>query len=1174
MIQKDFHIHRNARKKFGIAESFFSVRGNVIFANFQQAQSFAEQINQQKRNENAPESSFVSPAHVNAMGLLHELLHQTIETYREEISADVFAKCERTLSSTLGVESLDNILRTTVELFPPLPVYLNSISAEEYLQGSTNNISNRHVILEELLLIYLQNQNPSLQPFRELFDDSELEERTAYTQLIKQTEEFFEAQPTFGEENLSLFKFLFEPIRRSPDSIMEQLAFVQTHWTKILPRLQHSFSLLQAIDFIKEEGKYFLFKQQAEEERQIQPQTESPIVHQGFFEKESPPVPEYKYVTPEYEPEKFSPDLSWMPRLVLIAKNAFVWLNQLSKKYSRSITRLDEIPDEELDRISNYGITGLWLIGIWNRSAASKRIKHIHGNIDAEASAYSLENYDISDELGGYNAYVNLRERAKHRNLRLACDMVPNHMGMDSEWVIHHPDWFVQTEFPPYPNYSFTGPDLSHNDRVGIFLEDGYWRRSDAAVVFKRLDRFTEDVKYIYHGNDGTNMPWNDTAQLNFLKAEVREAVIQTILHVARLFPVIRFDAAMVLAKKHFQRLWFPQPGTGGAVPSRALFGLTKEQFDALIPIEFWREVVDRVQQEVPDTLLLAEAFWLMEGYFVRTLGMHRVYNSAFMHMLKKEENANFKQSIKNVLEYNPQILKRHVNFMSNPDEETAIAQFGSHDKYFGVCIMMITLPGLPMFGHGQIEGFKEKYGMEYRRAYHEEFPDGHLIYRHEQEIFPLLKKRYIFAEVENFQLYDFYNDDGSLNDDVFVFSNRFGNERALVVYNNTYERASGTVNTSAAQQLVEGTMRQTNLTDALQFSFNPDSFIILKDEISKLEYLRPTREIYEQGFFFKLDGFKVHVFLNFKEDFESEEKPYHQLAERLNGNGVPSIEEELAHLRLEPLHELIKNLLTEQTLATLHYGRKKRKTSVKSLRVLQNNFNDMLNVARSFDRKFIEKENHQERLDAMYSALLELTYEESKTSKKIIVAEELRKFATQHFATSNEENHRGWHVAISWMSLEHLNTLRKSETDIFNDWKLERIFTQAFSKLRPAYGGQKTQNSFRDYELVKLLVVFSKDKEQTFTQRIKKLLDSPLAEQFIGINQWQDELYFSKEKFEELLDWVMIAETVTLIANVKTFSVLKEQLESLLEESTTIRKQAESSGYRFEEFIRKQSNM
>ncbi len=71
-------------------------------------------------------------------------------------------------------------------------------------------------------------------------------------------------------------------------------------------------------------------------------------------------------------------------------------------------------------------------------------------------------------------------------------------------------------------------------------------------------------TRYIYHGNDGTSIPWNDTAQLNYLIPELRESVIQTILHVARNFPIIRFDAAMTLAKKHYQRLWFPLRGLGG----------------------------------------------------------------------------------------------------------------------------------------------------------------------------------------------------------------------------------------------------------------------------------------------------------------------------------------------------------------------------------------------------------------------------------------------------------------------------------------------------------------------------------------------------------------------------------------------------------------------------------
>jgi len=36
-------------------------------------------------------------------------------------------------------------------------------------------------------------------------------------------------------------------------------------------------------------------------------------------------------------------------------------------------------------------------------------------------------------------------------------------------------------------------------------------------------------------------MPWNDTAQLNYLNPEVREAMIQTIIAIAKRFPIIRF---------------------------------------------------------------------------------------------------------------------------------------------------------------------------------------------------------------------------------------------------------------------------------------------------------------------------------------------------------------------------------------------------------------------------------------------------------------------------------------------------------------------------------------------------------------------------------------------------------------------------------------------------------
>ena len=154
---------------------------------------------------------------------------------------------------------------------------------------------------------------------------------------------------------------------------------------------------------------------------------------------------------------------------------------------------------------------------------------------------------------------------------------------------------------------------------------------------------------------------------------------------------------------------------------------------------------------------------------------MHRVYNSAFMHMLRDEDDAGYRQVIKDTLEFDPEILKRYVNFMSNPDEKTAVEQFGKGDKYFGVATVLATLPGLPMLGHGQVEGFGEKYGMEFRRATLDEQPDPWLVARHEREIFPLLHRRAWFAEAHDFLLYDFVTDGGAVDEDVFAYSNGVG---------------------------------------------------------------------------------------------------------------------------------------------------------------------------------------------------------------------------------------------------------------------------------------------------------------------------------------------------------------------------------------------------------------
>jgi len=868
------HITKTSRDTYKFSSDFFNPDGRVAFDSFADARKFAAEMT-------AHRTQPVSASDLYALSLIDEAMRVLVMHFAP---SKVLNDAVTSVNENVGTERLEQTEKKFISEYPPENVYRGEEKVEEYLSKLTNG---KVKTVEELIYVFTHNANPAINPLLDLVDDEPLEP-TAYKNLIAALNTFFaqiaKESPVAGSGGASLFEILRAPSDISPNSLEGQLQFILAKWGDLLGETFVS-RIIRGIDFLREE-----------------------VIRQNWAHGDfKPDIPLQSYSGGEYaEYERYSQDKEWMPRLVLIAKNSYVWLEQLSRKYGRWIKTLDQIPDEELDILRDRGFTGLWLIGLWERSHASQRIKQHMGDADAVASAYSLYSYDIAGDLGGWSALENLRSRSWQRGIRLSADMVPNHMGIDSQWVIEHPDWFLSLPYSPYPSYSFNSENLSDDSRVGVYLEDHYYNKTDASVVFQRKDHHTGDVRYIYHGNDGTSFPWNDTAQLDYSKAEVREAVIQTILHVARNFPVIRFDAAMTLAKKHIQRLWFPEPGAGGAIPSRSEHGMTRAEFDAAIPEEFWREVVDRVAREVPDTLLLAEAFWLLEGYFVRTLGMHRVYNSAFMHMLRDEDNAKYRMAIKNTLEFDPQILKRYVNFMNNPDEKTASEQFGDGDKYFGVCTVLATLPGLPMFGHGQVEGFREKYGMEFRKPKWDEQPNDGLIGGHDWKIFPILHRRYLFADVEQFFLYDLYTNDGHVDENVFAYSNIHQDERGLVIYHNSFAETKGWIKTSAAY-LDKGTgdLRQKSLAEALGLPF--EGYVIFKDYVTHLEYIRSCEELWGKGLYVELQAYQHHVFMDWR---FVDDPQWREIYAALNGAGVDSMQakwDEMFGVKVEVVEEDVK---------------------------------------------------------------------------------------------------------------------------------------------------------------------------------------------------------------------------------------------------------------------------
>lgn len=1102
-VTMEFHISRQARELYGFDESLYSITGNVILPNFLASRVFAKKINDKRKVLNHPEQA-VLPGQINAMGLIDEILHYVTDLYRQENGLNIMGACLETLNKSLGASKVTEALFAFSQHFPNIDVYKGKTTPQAFLSGSTDGIGHNELILEEILMLWLANMNPAFGPYNELFSDTFLTENTVYSKIVEGIKAFFDTVKPFGPDNQNLVDMLRSPAIAVPHSLHGQLQYMRERWGMILGK--YLLRLLSSLDLMKEEERLFW---------------KGGLRSEGYDSSLS-------YGSQDNEPERFSPDKEWMPRVLLVAKSTLVWLDQLTTKYGREIKRLDEIPDEELDSLAHRGFNALWFIGLWERSKASKRIKQMCGNPEAEASAYSLYDYDIAWELGGWEAMASLRERAMKRGIRVASDMVPNHTGIDSRWISHHPDWFLQLDYPPFPSYSYNGADLSQDSNIEVKIEDHYFDRSDAAVVFKHRDKNSGRVRYIYHGNDGTSMPWNDTAQLNYLNPEAREAVIQVILHVARNFSIIRFDAAMTLAKKHIQRLWFPIPGSGGDIASRAEHALSKEDFDKAIPEEFWREVVDRVAKEVPDTLLLAEAFWMMEGYFVRTLGMHRVYNSAFMHMFKKEDNEKYRYTIKNTLEFDPDILKRFVNFMNNPDEETAAVQFGTGDKYFGVATMMVTMPGTPMFGHGQVEGFREKYGMEYRKAYWEEKEDTGLIDRHEREIFPLMHKRYLFAEVADFRLFDFWAPGGQVNQNVFAYSNRHGTEAALVVYNNAYQNCIGWIKTSAGYVVKKSDgskeVRQEDLGSALRLTDNASRFVLMREVNSGLWYIRKSQDLIHSGMYFELGGYQKQVFLDVHEVMDNHEGHFARLHHELNGRGVEDIDEGLKEILLRPLYQSFHDLVNWNTMKDC-YGLARSLDSGTSgfWQTMENKITNFVYRAQEFTGgKGDAHKTAASLIASLKSSVLLIQLPHTMSNEKDLkgalayLDSRIKDPANLPYSFFAKALLGGLGMIVGDTEIEF------QSRSLMDDWFLDRKLKRLFVTL----GMAKTE-SYHLVHMAKLMI-----NNQNWVQESTKEADLPRAllehvfsdeevRNLSGLNRYEGVLYFNREGFDYTIWWL-----------------------------------------------------
>ena len=151
--------------------------------------------------------------------------------------------------------------------------------------------------------------------------------------------------------------------------------------------------------------------------------------------------------------------------------NTRVWLTELSRNLGRRAT-LDDIPDNELDRLAETGFDWIWFLSVWCTGELARKVSRENAEFrrdfeatlpdlqeqDIAGSGFAITGYTVHPDLGGDDALRRLRERLRARGLKLMLDFVPNHMGPDHPWVEDHPEYFVsgtEDDLLKYPqNYT------------------------------------------------------------------------------------------------------------------------------------------------------------------------------------------------------------------------------------------------------------------------------------------------------------------------------------------------------------------------------------------------------------------------------------------------------------------------------------------------------------------------------------------------------------------------------------------------------------------------------------------------------------------------------------------------------------------------------------------------
>ena len=539
-----------------------------------------------------------------------------------------------------------------------------------------------------------------------------------------------------------------------------------------------------------------------------------------------------------------SNDKTYLDSAIFI-KDTKLWFDELEKKYNKSISKFTDIPKIILEDMIANNIDSLILTNIWEISEK----KYFYSNEYIQDNDYiepPINNFTISNKFGGINDFKIFLTQAKSINFNIGIIFDFTNIAIDSNILLKNLTWFEVDEIEDIqiePNSLF----LDVNDEFEIYTQ--YNKNIDNKFLIH--NNLTKKNYIVKNSSNKLSQPIPNTAKINIQNSNMKKYIYDLLVYYSELIDIILIKSAYILDDEEF---------------------------------------LSKINQDTSkNSLILMDENKVYENYLENDYNL-KYFNEEFLNLLVLEENEKFRNLLKNILEFDPRILYQFVNYTIGIDLSTYDMDLQINDKLYGIMIIILGLPSKSIIHH-------ERLSMsEIRRTKvndNVKFYKENIVKRYEKDIQFMIDNQKMFLDIHNFHFYDFFDVYGEVNHNVIALSNYDNENKSLLAYNNQFSQISGWIKRTVAFSNTDNEditkLQQMDIFDALNIS-NEDGYIIFKDHITKLEYIRSKDDIRSNGLYIKLNAYKYHLFVDIQE-INNDLDIWEEVSFALNGEGIQNLE-------------------------------------------------------------------------------------------------------------------------------------------------------------------------------------------------------------------------------------------------------------------------------------------